>query len=86
MAESLTADTMPAPHGFFTRRGGVSTGPFSSLNCSLSSPDDPAAVLENRGRVARSLDTGPDRLLGLTQVHGTQVVTVTEPWAPGETR
>ncbi len=86
MAESLTADTMPAPHGFFTRRGGVSTGPFSSLNCSLSSPDDPAAVLENRGRVARSLDTGPDRLLGLTQVHSTRVVTVTEPWAPGQGR
>lgn len=84
MAESLTADTMPAPHGFFTRRGGVSTGPFSSLNCSLSSPDDPAAVQENRARVARTLDTSPHRLLGLTQVHGTRVMTVTEPWAPGQ--
>ena len=84
MTESLTVDTMPAPHGFFTRRGGVSTGPFRSLNCSLSSPDDPAAVQENRARAARSLDTGPGRLLGLTQVHGINVVTVTELWAPGQ--
>jgi polyphenol oxidase len=84
MAEALTADMMPVPHGFFTRRGGVSTGAYSSLNCSLSSQDDPAAVLENRGRVARALDTDPTRLLGLTQVHGTHVVTATVPWAPGQ--
>jgi YfiH family protein len=84
MAEALTADAMPAPHGFFTRRGGVSTGAFSSLNCSLSSPDDPAAVRENRVRVARSLDIDPTRLLGLTQVHGTRVVTATVPWALGQ--
>ena len=84
MAEALTTDALPAPHGFFTRRGGVSTGPYASLNCSLSSQDDRAAVLENRARVARSLDTDPGRLLGLTQVHGVRVVTVTEPWAPGQ--
>jgi YfiH family protein len=84
MAEALTADTLPVPHGFFTRRGGVSTGPYASLNCSLSSPDDRDSVLENRARVARSLDTNPTRLLGLTQVHGTHVVTATTPWAPGQ--
>jgi YfiH family protein len=84
MAEALTAETMQVPHGFFTRRGGVSTGPFSSLNCGLSSPDDPGAVLENRARVARSLDTDPLRLLGLTQVHGIRVATATTPWAVGQ--
>jgi len=84
MAEALTADGLPAPHGFFTRRGGVSAGPFASLNCSLSSADDPAAVLENRARAARSLGAEPSLLLGLTQVHGDRVVTVTEPWAPGQ--
>ena len=83
MAESLTTDTLPAPHGFFTRRGGVSTGSYASLNCSVSSQDDPHAVLENRARVARSLGTDPVRLLGLTQVHGIDVVTATEPWAVG---
>jgi YfiH family protein len=84
MAEALTADTLPVPHGFFTRRGGVSSGPYASLNCSLSSQDDRDAVLENRARVARFLDADPLRLLGLTQVHGTGVVTATTSWAPGQ--
>jgi YfiH family protein len=84
MAEALTTDLIKTPHGFFTRRGGVSSGSYASLNCSLSSPDDRNAVLENRARVARCLDTDPDRLLGLTQVHGTGVVTVVEAWAAGQ--
>ena len=81
-AEFLTSPALTASHGFFTRRGGVSTGPFASLNCSLSSKDDPAAVAENRARVARAL--GSDVLLGLTQVHGAAVATVTAPWLPGQ--
>lgn len=84
MAEALTADALPAPHGFFTRRGGVSSGNYASLNCSISSQDDPSNVLENRGRVARSLLVDPANLLGLTQVHGADVVRVTEPWLPGQ--
>ena len=48
-------------HGFFTRRGGVSTGPFASLNCSLSGGDDPDAVLENRARVAARARRRPAR-------------------------
>jgi YfiH family protein len=83
MAESLRADPIGFPHGFFTRRGGVSTGPFASLNCSLSSADDREAVLENRARVARALGADPDRLLGLTQVHGHAVATAAEPWIAG---
>ena len=82
MAEALTTDSIELPHGFFTRRGGVSGGAYASLNCSLSGQDDRDKVMENRARVARSLDLDPGRLLGLTQVHGTHVVTVTEPWAP----
>jgi YfiH family protein len=84
MAEALTADTMPAPHGFFTRRGGVSSGAFASLNCSLSSQDDRGNVLKNRALVARSLEIPPDRLLGLTQVHGAHVVIATERWEAGQ--
>jgi YfiH family protein len=79
--EALTSPALPSRHGFFTRRGGVSTGPFASLNCSLSSADDPDSVAANRGAVARALDA--DYLLGLTQVHGSDVVTVTQPWPPG---
>ena len=81
-AEFLTSPALSARHGFFTRRGGVSTGPFASLNCSLSSPDDPAHVAENRARVARALNAPV--MVGLTQVHGIAVATVTEPWLPGQ--
>lgn len=70
----LTVAGLPARHGFFTRDGGVSHGAYASLNCSLSSGDDPEAIRENRARAAAAL--GVARLLGLTQVHGTAVVTV----------
>jgi YfiH family protein len=80
----VTDASLPVPHGFFTRSGGVSTGPYASLNCSLSGADDRAAVLENRARVARTLGVAPSHLVGLHQVHGTAVETVTAPWAAGE--
>ena len=81
--EHLSSDGLAVPHGFFTRRGGVSGGPYASLNCSLSGGDSPDAVLRNRAAAARALGADPDRLVGLTQVHGTDVVHVTSPWAPG---
>ena len=79
--ESIQSGALPVRHGFFTRRGGVSTGPFASLNCSLSSADAPEAVAANRAAIARTL--AADHLLGLTQVHGAGVITVTGPWPPG---
>ena len=79
--ESLQSPALSARHGFFTRRGGVSTGPFASLNCSVSSADDPAHVAANRAAVAASL--GATSLLGATQTHGIDVATVVEPWLPG---
>lgn len=82
-AEFLTEAAIPLRHGFFTRRGGVSAGPFASLNCSLSGSDARESVLENRARAARALGADPAMLVGLTQVHGVDVVTVEEPWAQG---
>lgn len=79
----LTANSLRVPHGFFSRQGGVSSGPYSSLNCSLSGGDARDAVLENRARAARAIGADPGRLLGLMQVHGTEVVEVTAPWSPG---
>ena len=46
-------------HRFFTRRGGVSTGLYSSLNCGYGSGDSPDNVRENRRRVAETF--GLDR-------------------------
>jgi YfiH family protein len=79
----LSAPELGARHGFFTREGGVSSGPFASLNASLSSQDAPENVLENRARAARALAADPASLVGLTQVHGNKVVCVAAPWAPG---
>lgn len=65
------------PHGFFTRRGGVSAGLYTSLNCGPGSSDDGAAVQENRRRVAIRLHA-PHGLVSLYQVHGREVVTVSD--------
>ena len=84
-AEFLRADALdPLPHGFFTRRGGVSRGPWAALNCALSGQDRPEHVAENRARVAAALGLPPPALLGLTQVHGASVVRVTESWPAGQ--
>lgn len=56
-------------HGFFTRRGGVSTGLYDGLNTGVGSRDDPAAVAENRGRVAAHFGGGSDDLASCYQVH-----------------
>jgi YfiH family protein len=79
----LRSAAIGAPHGFFTRQGGISGGPYASLNCSLSRGDNRDAVLQNRARAARAIGGEPERLVGLMQIHGADVVAVTEPWLPG---
>ena len=81
MTEIFTG-ALAAQHGFFSRNGGVSTGPYASLNCSFTS-DDPAHVRENRARVAAAMGVEPGHLLGLKQVHGDGVISVRAPWAEG---
>ncbi|MEO1766206.1 peptidoglycan editing factor PgeF [Thiobacter aerophilum] len=62
-----------------TRAGGVSVGPYASLNLAAHVGDDPAAVAENRARLRRLLPAEP---LWLEQVHGTAVWRM-EAGAPG---
>lgn len=64
-------------HGFFGRRGGVSTGELASLNCGLGSGDDPALIAENRRRATETALPGAT-LTGLYQVHGNRCVIVDE--------
>ena len=71
---------LASPHGFFGRQGGVSTGVVASLNCGLGSDDDPAAVRENRRRVADAVQPGA-ALVGVYQVHDREVATVAEHWS-----
>src|SRR6185312_223892 len=72
-------------HRFFTRRGGVSAGLYSSLNCGYGSGDSPDNVRENRRRVARTFDLPETDLLTVHQIHSTEVLTVgRERWiSPG---
>ena len=65
---------------FTERTGGVSTGPFESLNLGGACGDDGAAVAENRRRALAALgaDDLLDRLVCPKQVHGSHVVYVRE--------
>lgn len=72
-------------HGFFTRRGGISGGIYASLNCGPGSADDPAAVQENRRRVAAALGAARG-LVSLYQVHGRDVVVVDDDYDVGGPR
>ena len=68
-------------HGFFTRQGGVSRGPYDSLNCGLGSGDDPAAVRENRARAMAALGLEGEALATAHQVHSALVQILEEPTA-----
>jgi hypothetical protein len=59
-----------------TRHGGVSSGPFATLNLGLHVGDDPHAVIENRTRAARALGARLGDLVVAQQVHGTRARTV----------
>lgn len=63
-------------HAFFTRRGGVSEGPFESLNFSISVGDAADRVEENLQRAALALGVSRPRLYFASQVHGTDVYEV----------
>lgn len=54
-----------------TRAGGVSRGPWSSLNLGSACGDDPDTVVENRRRLQSNLPSPP---LWLKQVHGTRFI------------
>ncbi len=79
--EILTSDTLPARHGFFTRKGGASSGIFAGLNCGTGSSDQAEAVAVNRARVAEAMGVGVEALVTVNQVHSADVVAVTGPLA-----
>jgi polyphenol oxidase len=55
------------------RGGGVSSGPYATLNLSLTVGDDPARVLENRRRLAEAFGASPGDFVFARQVHGAGV-------------
>lgn len=67
-------------HLFFSSKGGVSKGIYTSLNCGPGSDDDIENVIDNRARAAAALGLEPDALLTVHQYHSPDVVHVTETW------
>ena len=79
MLEIITSDALAPRHGFFTRKGGASSGIFAGLNCGTGSSDQAEIVAINRARVADAMGLGVESLVSLHQVHSPDVVTVTAP-------
>lgn len=78
--EIITVDSLaPLRHGFFTRRGGASSGVFAGLNCGAGSSDQSEIVAINRARVAEAMDVPGDQLVGVHQVHSAKVEVVDGP-------
>jgi YfiH family protein len=72
---SLIEWAVPGPYrvAFSTRIGGVSDGPFRSLNLGIRTEDDPACVVENRGRLCAATAADPDGATMAWQRHGATV-------------
>lgn len=68
-------------HGFFGAQGGVSEGLYASLNAGAGSDDAPAAVAENRARIAAAIGAqDPAHLLSCYQHHSADALLVQAPF------
>jgi YfiH family protein len=70
----LEAELLGGRAVFSTRQGGVSTGPFASLNLGWVTDDEPENVYENRRHLARGAEFEPANALTGFQVHGADVL------------
>jgi polyphenol oxidase len=72
----LLADQSGLVHGVFLRHGGISPGPFGSLNVGGGAGDTAENVLENRNRILRALNV--EQYVAGFQVHSNTVAWVQE--------
>jgi hypothetical protein len=77
-----TGSIADARYAFTDRYGGASTAPYAELNLGDHVGDDPAAVDDNRRRLATALELDPARLVLMRQVHGRAVAVVDGPQDP----
>ena len=83
----LTSETLEfygIKHGFFMRHGGTSPFPWKSLNMATSVGDTRENVIENRKRIADSLQISQFNFYDLWQVHSKDVVIADKPRPKGE--
>ncbi|MEO8531719.1 MAG: peptidoglycan editing factor PgeF, partial [Deltaproteobacteria bacterium] len=85
--EFITAPELePFQHGFFTRKGGASSGIFAGLNCGQGSSDQAEIVAINRARAAEAMDLSTGDLAMVHQIHSADVLHVTAPTEPPRPR
>ncbi|MEO8358138.1 MAG: peptidoglycan editing factor PgeF [Chloroflexota bacterium] len=72
-------DSMQARHAIFTRHGGVSPGPWGSLNVGGTVGDDLARVRENRILSFQAMGCEPESIFDVWQVHSADVVCAQAP-------
>jgi hypothetical protein len=75
----LEAELPDARAAFTTRVGGMSSGPFDSLNLGLLTDDDSATVHANRAEMCEAIEVDPAGVVSGKQVHGSDVVRQDEP-------
>ena len=76
LAYPLLEKTGVVRQGFSTRLGGVSTGHCATMNISTTRGDDPAAVEENRRRIAKAIGVRAEDMTYTNQTHTTNVAVV----------
>lgn len=66
-------------HAFFTKKGGISQGIYSSCNFGYGSNDDKINIDENRNRAIQSWQSlDKSQLITLSQIHSNKVIYVDE--------
>ncbi|MBA4749416.1 MAG: peptidoglycan editing factor PgeF [Alphaproteobacteria bacterium] len=81
LTHPLLSELSHVGHAFFTRQGGVSTGPFDSLNVSTTSADARDNILLNINCITSTLGLAPSRLCLPQQDHTNQVLFLDTPFA-----
>lgn len=73
-------DSAGVLHGFFTRKGGMSSGLYKGLNVGSGSNDAPETVAENRRRAASYINPDSGTVVTPWQVHSRDAVIVDAPF------
>ena len=84
LGEHFVVEMEGATAVFTTRRGGLSEGPYESLNLGKMTGDEAGRVDANRERLAQSVGVAWERFRWARQVHGTTVAQGDQPEADGQ--
>ena len=76
---TIFAEAEELAAGFSTRAGGVSEGPYASLNLGFSTDDEAARVRENRRRLGGAVGFAPEQWVRAGQVHSNHILRADEP-------